>query len=280
VNREVRPDLKGVTLARVTTVGEGRQLNEVASLREYQLTLRNTSKVHLQNVEIQFDFPTEDVQAWASRPVRSNTALLPMNASPSDPWKKAFRWNIPHLPSGDSVEFTFQAVAPPTNDYVAALYNSERVVVERVTGEPRASSPDWMTNLGFFLQFIGVAGISGIGLYWLMNITVLHTYPFEKTEFQKRVTGSGCDLFVKSNIRRNTEWQTEIWEIEFLVMNAGRESCVVNWTDGDFQGRLDPGVERRSSRTATNHPRIVKSSLSFSSTGRAPANVEIDTFLP
>jgi hypothetical protein len=135
VNREVRPELKGVTLARVTTIGLQRQLEEVPSLREYQLTLRNTSKVHLQNVEIQFEFPTEDVQAWASRPVRSQTALIARDATANEPWKKAFRWQIPHLPVGDSVEFTFQAVAPPSNNYLAALYNSERVVIERVTAD-------------------------------------------------------------------------------------------------------------------------------------------------
>src|SRR5205807_8399098 len=68
VNRIVSHQLQGITLAR--KVGnDSTHLEELNSLREYQLTLRNTSTIHLQDVEIQFEFPTEDSQAWASRTV-------------------------------------------------------------------------------------------------------------------------------------------------------------------------------------------------------------------
>lgn len=48
VNRLVSPKLqRGITLARAVGEGPDRQLEELNNLREYQLTLRNTSTVHL-----------------------------------------------------------------------------------------------------------------------------------------------------------------------------------------------------------------------------------------
>src|ERR1035438_488882 len=121
VNRSVSPDLEGITLARLVGDGPQRRLEELRNLREYQLTLRNTSTINLQNVEIQFEFPVEDVQAWASRPSLSKTALVSVDGVASEPWKRAFRWRIPHLPSDDSIEFTFRSVDSPSGDYEVAL---------------------------------------------------------------------------------------------------------------------------------------------------------------
>jgi hypothetical protein len=93
----------------------------------------------LQNVEIQFEFPAEDVQEYASpRTTLSKTALIKVDTLPTDAtaFPTVFRWRIPHLPSGDSVEFTFLAVDPRSESYEVALYNSDRVIVERVEGEP------------------------------------------------------------------------------------------------------------------------------------------------
>src|SRR5438552_1874510 len=90
VNRLINPELEGFTLARVAGGTEGRHLEEVKNIREYQLTLRNTSMIHLQDVEIQFEFPTEDVESWVSRPALSKTAPLPVNAMATAPWKKSF----------------------------------------------------------------------------------------------------------------------------------------------------------------------------------------------
>jgi hypothetical protein len=72
-NRLVSLELEGITLARLVDDGPQRRLEELKNLREYQLTLRNTSSVNLQNVEIQFEFPVEGVHAWASRPSLSKT---------------------------------------------------------------------------------------------------------------------------------------------------------------------------------------------------------------
>ena len=136
VNRVVNPGLKGITLARMTGPPEGRHLEEIKNVREYQLTLRNTSTIHLQDVEIQIEFSSEDVEAWASRPALSKTAPVSVDAVVMAPWKKAFRWRIPRLPSTDSIEFSFRVVNPQSDDYEVALYKTDRIVIERSEGEP------------------------------------------------------------------------------------------------------------------------------------------------
>src|ERR1035438_6912914 len=73
VNRLVSSDLKGFVLARAVGEGDDRRLEEIKRVREYQLTLRNTSYIHLHNAEVQFEFPSEDVEARAERPARSKT---------------------------------------------------------------------------------------------------------------------------------------------------------------------------------------------------------------
>jgi hypothetical protein len=81
VNRRVSSELKGFTLARTVDDPSGRKLEEVRSLREYQLTLRNSSPVHLKDADIQFEFPADEVQGWASRPALSRTALVLVGAT-------------------------------------------------------------------------------------------------------------------------------------------------------------------------------------------------------
>jgi hypothetical protein len=92
VNRLVNPELQGFTLARIVSGSTVRQLEEVKNLREYQLTMRNSSSTHLKDAEVQFEFPADDVQAWASRPVLSKTALVRVDAAATEPWRTAFRW--------------------------------------------------------------------------------------------------------------------------------------------------------------------------------------------
>ena len=116
VNRLVGPELKGFTLARVSGDAQDRRLEEIKRVREYQLTLRNTSSVHLHQIEVQFEFPTEDVEGRAERPARSKTTPVAVEPAITEPWKKGIRWRIPELPSTDSIEFTFRAVDPASDD--------------------------------------------------------------------------------------------------------------------------------------------------------------------
>jgi hypothetical protein len=72
VNRPVSA-LEGFTVARPSADGA---LVEVKDVREYQLTMRNSTSTHLVDVEVQFDFPASDVQALVSLPAMSRTPLV------------------------------------------------------------------------------------------------------------------------------------------------------------------------------------------------------------
>lgn len=75
VNRNpVASELRGIKLFRVPTQPDEAP-TEINNLREYQLTLRNTSGKDLRGAEIQFEFSSEDVEPWVSRPVLSKTAI-------------------------------------------------------------------------------------------------------------------------------------------------------------------------------------------------------------
>ncbi len=164
VNRVVDPNLKGFTLARQIGEGTNRHIEEIANVREYVMTIRNTSSIHMKEVEVQFEFPTEDVEGWASRPAISRTALISKSALASEPWKKAFRWQIPYLPCADSVEFSFNAIDPPSDGYEVALYNSERVVVEVSKGEPSGKSWHERTSSLLAVMILGAMASVAVGL--------------------------------------------------------------------------------------------------------------------
>lgn len=50
---------------------------EVTAIRNYEMLLKNTSDLHLQDLHIQFQFMgAEDIKSWVSSPVKSSTDLL------------------------------------------------------------------------------------------------------------------------------------------------------------------------------------------------------------
>jgi hypothetical protein len=231
VNRVVNPTLQGgITLARRIYEQGLVRLVELNKLREYQLTLRNTSTIHLQNVEIQFDFPADDVQEYASpRTTLSKTGLIKLDAVPTDPYPTAFRWRIPHLPSGDSVEFTFQALDPWSEDYEVALYNSERVIVEKVYGEPAATrishfSPD-LASLMAVAILISATGVA-------VSLLFLITGRDKLTAIKE----AGCDLQLVSSYERY-EHYSDVRIIRHRIFNVG-QSCVIQSDQFDPNGPL------------------------------------------
>jgi hypothetical protein len=254
VNRQVSPKLQGgITLARTVGDPNHSHLVELNNLREYQLTLRNTSTIHLQNVEIQFEFPAEDVQDYASpRTTLSKTALLKVDAFPTDStaFPTVFRWRIPHLPSGDSVEFTFQAVNPPSENYVVALYNSERVIVEKVEGEPAPTKRS--DDRKVLLQLVLVVGSVLLFLVagWWFGIIG----PKDSLTVVKE---AGCDLRVMSSFDRydrNSDTQV----IQHRIFNAG-QSCVVKSDQLDPKGpfTIGAGDTVTRERLAQSRPKLV-----------------------
>jgi len=225
VNRLVSPELEGITLARLVDDGVQRRLEELKNLREYQLTLRNTSSVNLQNAEIQFEFPVEGVQAWASRPSQSKTALVHVDATVSEPWRQGFRWRIPHLPSGDSVEFTFRSVDAPSGDFEVALYNSDLVIVEKVVGEPvpkekRANATLPIILLAALVPIV-VAVIVGYSSGYLVSPS--------GQEFRE-ISAAGCELRIVFFYDVYGTSMDSPFRIEHRVFNVGNQSCTIQST--------------------------------------------------
>jgi hypothetical protein len=275
VNRVVNPKLQGgITLARVR--GDSTQLVELNNLREYQLTLRNTSTVHLQNVEIQFDFPARDVQEYASlRTTLSKTALVKLEAAPTDAtaFPTVFRWRIPHLPSGDSVEFTFQAVDPPTEDYEVALYNSDRVIVERVKGEPAPIK----TSNSILFSAATFSAFTALMLAVLLQVGVQRLVfgPDALTVVKE----AGCDLQVVSSYDRYSEG-SRVRKIQNRIFNAG-QNCVIQSEQFDPTGPLTikAGDTITRERIAPSRPKLADIEFSVNATNSAPKKTVIHLYV-
>ena len=136
IERVNRQQLEHRGMRFVRQPATGGQEREIKNLRVYQFTLYNASGVNLRNSQIQFEFSSDDVQPWVDRPTRSRTALTPVEALSTPPWKTTFRWQIPNLPPRDSVEFSFDVFEPTSEDYEAALYSDLNVVLRKTKGEP------------------------------------------------------------------------------------------------------------------------------------------------
>ena len=224
VNRLVSPELKGFTLARVTDDGRTRRIEEIRNVREYQFTLQNTSSIHLQDVEIQFEFPTEDVEAWAERPALSKTAPVPVDAVATEPWKKGYRWRIPQFPATDSVEFTFRAIDPPSGAYEVALYKCDRVVVEKSKGEPsrRRQSETFVSRYAAPITLAGFVGL-------VVSFATSLFFPTNKANLDT-LSDWGCTLTVESAYKQfepaMSPWHGP-WLITHRILNVGSQKCVV-----------------------------------------------------
>src|SRR5262249_52732931 len=149
------------------------------------------------------------------------TPLVSMAADPADPWRKAFRWKIPHFPVGDSVEFTFQAVESPTGNYEVALYNADRAIVRRVSGEPASKE----RTVSIFIGWIGVAAASLGALtssYFAFRPSPPHPLPSALVELKpstysrSQIAQSGCVLTIQSEYK---EYKTDT-AVVFRVWRA------------------------------------------------------------
>jgi hypothetical protein len=228
VNRLVNPELQGFALARIIGDSSARRLEEVKNLREYQLTMRNSSPTHLKDAEVQFEFPADDVQAWASRPALSKTALVQVNATATAPWRMAFRWRIPHLPSGDSVEFTFQAIDPSSEEFEAALYHPDGVIFERVEGEPIAEKRELARRREWLIHTLFVTiGTIALILTLLTSSIIYH----RKGSVIAVVKLSGCELRVISMVETYDPdailWWRAPSKVKYRLLNSGAQDCVI-----------------------------------------------------
>jgi hypothetical protein len=287
VNRLVSPELQGITLARIVGTSANRQLEELKNLREYQLTMRNTSPIHLQDAEVQFEFPAEDVQAWASRPSLSKTALVEEDAGATAPWKKAFRWRIPHLPSGDSVEFTFRAVDPSSDDYEAALYRSEGVVLERIIGEP---PPRKRTSVSDLIMYICLAVVlsASVVFYFVERqedrtiASLINSLPgrSERKSLDERVNPirlAGCNLIVISS----ADGSGGRWLITSRVINLGVQACGMRPKNGESIGpdTIPANATSKRESFSEKQPQLVDEEISVHSANSSPATTTVPIYV-
>jgi len=236
VNRLVSSGLKGFVLARrIGTDNKDGDLEVIQRVREYQFTLRNSSYIHLHNAEVQFEFPSKDVEGRAERPGRSKTTPIQLDAEISEPWKAGYRWRVPELPPGDSIDFTFRAVDPSSDEYEVALYNCGQVVIEKSKGEPAAKrlnligKPEiiFYTFIVAFVAFFGFVMFKSIADRGRQEVTV--------------IDWAGCNLNVTTssylvNSKLFSFSQSKTWSVISDVTNTGTQKCFLKWESSSEDG--------------------------------------------
>jgi hypothetical protein len=188
---------------------------------------------------------------------------VPVDAAIAEPWKKGFRWQIPHLPSTDSVEFSFRAIDPPSDEYEVALYKSDRVILERSAREIERSSARWARRLG---NIVGGRAISAASLALLLLLVFGN--PGEKSS---SFSGAGCSLMLQSSyahVSQDAALWAGPWDISYRVLNIGNQSCVVRSDQLAPQPvTIVPGVDFRRSVYSIARPRLVPYEISFGAEG-------------
>jgi hypothetical protein len=260
VNQLVTADLGGITLAR--RVGgyhsDSEQLEPVNNVREYQLSLRNTSNLYLRDVEIQFEFNVEDVLARTQRPVLSRTPLVPVEAVPGEPWKRAFRWKIPSFPVGDSVEFTFQTVEAPSGNYEAFLYNADRAILKRNWGEPVSKAE----TLSWFLRPFTFGCLAILVLYLVIRPSLSPLSPNASVELKapdysrSKIAKNGCVLTISSEYEAFKSDTGLVFQVQQRIFNDGDQDCTVQTPKGET-AIIKARDYQTWNTTATEQPKLV-----------------------
>jgi hypothetical protein len=244
-------------------------LEAIQRVREYQFTLRNSSYIHLHNAELQFEFPSHDVDGRAERPARSKTAPVPVEAEISAPWKTGFRWRIPEFPPGDSIEFTFRAIDSLSDEYEVALYGGGQVVIEKSKGEPVERRPTFLRIPNLFLSAYLIFSVLFLGaeVLWINSDPAGSTATF--------VDWAGCSLNVTTSSRRvNFSFFSREgpWKLDASILNTGSRKCFVKLEHDDGNPKtIEPGrtVYVDDVYTSTK-PRLVSEGLLFGPDG--PSN--------
>jgi len=264
VNRLVSSELKGFVLARrVGTDRENQSLEVVRRIREYQFTLRNSSYIHLHNAEVQFEFPSKDIDGRAERPSRSKTTPVQVESEIAEPWKAGYRWRIPELPPGDSIEFTFRAVDPSSDEYEVALYNGGQIVIEKSKGEPREKQIN--SNLTTIVPIVLMVACLTIFAFMIYK-TIVDRARHESTI----IDWAGCNLMVSTtydlvNAKFFSLSQSGPWSFNSDIMNTGNRKCFLKWQSSSGNGfTVDPGSDVTVDQGYTNNrPRLAQVGLLF-----------------
>jgi hypothetical protein len=177
----------------------------------------------------------------------------------SEPWKKAFRWRIPHLPSGDSVEFTFRAVDPSSEEYEVALYKSDRVIVEKLKREP---APKMKLDRSAFVPVFVTFGL--VASVLILAATGHLDFGPRDGSRTARINEAGCNLLLISSFDRLPP-SFDIWRINHRIFNAGIQKCSVQLDQitGGVTQTILPGAVLQLERFAVSRPRLTSSEISF-----------------
>jgi hypothetical protein len=252
VNRNpVGSELRGIKLVRVSGNPNEPPI-EIKNIREYQLTLRNTSDRDLRGAEIQFEFSSEDVEPWVSRAALSKTSLIRVDGHPAEAWKKALRWQIPQFPRGDSVEFSFQAVDPSSEAFEVCLYNVDNVVIQRTQGEPPETAGKlyhWLSVMvvgtAISTPLLGIVAYN-VGYYWSGR-----QHQSESTSLAPVSAKSPDELEISRII---TESQKFKYTTLFVNPSAPQPSQVAAfWVPEDKGGTAVTAVHEVLQRLVKNH---------------------------
>jgi hypothetical protein len=271
-NRPVNP-LEGFILARVSG-GANRALEEVKDLREYQLTMRNSTSTHLQNAEIQFEFPAEDVQAIVSPPTLSRTPLV-LKDTKLEKGAKVFRWIIPHFPTGDSVEFTFRAVAPSSDKYEVALYYVG-IIFEKIVGEP----PPAVKKSSFAKIIIPASMISALALFLYAALT--GRIQSTSGENLTTVKLAGCELRIVSAFEGyDKSFNNSPWHIRHRIFNVGNRDCIIQSQTLKLENPtvIRPGDTLDREQVSEHAPKLTGVAISMGTAGAARETTSISIYV-
>jgi hypothetical protein len=235
--------------------------------------MRNATSTHLLNAEVQFGFPADDVQEWVSRPTLSRTPLVPLLDKPTAPWRKAFRWRIPHLPSGDSVEFTFRAVAPSSDAYEAALYHAG-VVFERIIGEPPPRKKGMVAS--YILVGLLIGAFAGVLILALSGKLIQAS-----DERLTTIRLAGCDLNIVSFYDLYGQHYHSPWRIKYRIFNVGAQDCVLQSKEleVDRPVTLKAGDLFEKEWVSKDPPTLTDVQISVGAVNAAPINTTAPAYL-
>jgi hypothetical protein len=269
-NRPVNP-LEGFILARVS--GANRELEEVKDLREYQLTMRNSTSTHLQNAEIQFEFPAEDVQAIVSPPTLSRTPLV-LKDTKLEKGAKVFRWIIPNFPAGDSVEFTFRAVAPSSDKYEVASYDVG-IIIEKIVGEPPPSSKKWS-----FANII-IPALMFILVALLIYAKATGKIQSNSDENLTTVKLAGCELRIVSAFEVYDKNFKSPWHIKHRIFNVGSRDCVIQSQTLKLENPtiIRPGDTLDREQVSEYPPKLLNVAISIGAGGATRETTSISIYV-
>jgi hypothetical protein len=156
---------------------------------------------------------------------------------------------------------------------VAALYNSDRVIVEKVEGEPAPArrSDAWK----FPLAVLILAGSVTLLLFVGQRLGIIYLPPYDSLTVVKE---AGCDLRVVSSFSLY-EQDSSTRVIEHRIFNAG-QSCVVQSNQLDPKGpfTIGAGDTVTRQRLAQSRPKLVQTEVLVGATGTAPKKTLVQLY--